>query len=81
MVRADYINGFDTEEVVSFVEEVLTNMEKKEFETKQFVDFKDQFQWFLGAAIALLFLDIFLLERKTAWVQRLNLFNERNKKE
>lgn len=56
-------------------------MEKKEFETKQFVDFKDQFQWFLGAAIALLFLDIFLLERKTAWVQRLNLFNERNKKE
>lgn len=47
MVRADYINGFDTEEVVSFVEEVLTNMEKKEFETKQFVDFKDQFQWFL----------------------------------
>ena len=79
--KGDYINGFDTEEVVSFVEEVLTNMEKKEFETKQFVDFKDQFQWFLGAAIALLFLDIFLLERKTAWVQRLNLFNERNKKE
>jgi len=47
-----------------------------EFEAKQFADFEDQFQWFLGFAILLLFLDIFLLERKTAWLKKLNLFNE-----
>ena len=72
-----YINGSNTEEVVEFVKETLSQMDKKEFEAKQFADFKDQFQWFLGGAILLLFLDIFLLERKTAWLKKLNLFNER----
>jgi len=51
-------------------------MNKKEFEAKQFADFKDQFQWFLGAGLLLLFLDVFLLDRKTSWLKKLNLFNE-----
>jgi Ca-activated chloride channel family protein len=58
------------------MKDVLSKMDKKEFEAKQFADFKDQFQWFLGGAILLLFLDVFFLERKTAWLKRLNLFNE-----
>lgn len=72
-----YIDGSNTENVVEFVKETLSQMDKKEFEAKQFADFKDQFQWFLGGAILLLFLDIFLLERKTAWLKKLNLFNEK----
>lgn len=71
-----YINGRNTNEVVENIRDILNNMDKKEFETKQFADFKDQFQWFLGFAIFLLLLDIFLLDRKTAWLKKLNLFNE-----
>ncbi|WP_108802849.1 VWA domain-containing protein [Aquimarina sp. Aq107] len=71
-----YIDGSSTNAVVENVTELLQGMDKKEFEAKQFADFKDQFQWFLGAGLLLLFLDIFLLERKTSWVKRLNLFNE-----
>ena len=71
-----YINGSNTAEVVESIRDILNKMDKKEFEAKQFADFKDQFQWFLAAAIFLLFLDIFLLERKTAWLKKLNLFNE-----
>ena len=71
-----YINGQVTSEVVEQIKNVLDNMEKTEFEAKEFADFKSQFQWFLGFAIILLFLDIFLLERKTEWLKRLNLFNE-----
>lgn len=71
-----YINGSNTNEVVETIGEILNNMDKKEFEAKQFSDFKDQFQWFLGFAIFFLALDIFLLDRRTAWVKRLNLFNE-----
>ncbi len=71
-----YIDGRSTNKVVEEVTTILQNMDKKEFEAKQFADFKDQFQWFLGAGLFLLFLDIFLLERKTAWVKKLNLFNE-----
>jgi len=71
-----YINGRNTVEVVETIREILNRMDKKEFEAKQFAEFKDQFQWFLGIGILLLFIDIFLLERKTAWLRRLNLFNE-----
>ena len=71
-----YINGQNTNQVIEEISDILLKMDKKEFEAKQFADFKDQFQWFLGLAISLLFLDVFLLERKTAWLKKLNLFNE-----
>lgn len=71
-----YINGRITENVVDEIREILNKMDKTEFEAKQFADFEDQFQWFLGIGILLLFLDVFLLERKTAWLKKMNLFNE-----
>jgi Ca-activated chloride channel family protein len=71
-----YINGKNTNDVVESIREILSKMDKTEFEEKQFADFKDQFQWFLGLGIFFLLLDIFLLERKTAWLKKLNLFNE-----
>ncbi|GAL69238.1 vWA domain-containing protein [Jejuia pallidilutea] len=71
-----YINGKITNDVVENIREILNKMDKTEFEAKQFADFKDQFQWFLGFGVFFLFLDIFLLERKTAWLKKLNLFNE-----
>ncbi|WP_282161901.1 vWA domain-containing protein [Ulvibacterium marinum] len=72
----EYINGSNTEEAVEFIREQLNQMDKTEFEAKQFAEFKDQFQWFLGAGLLFLFLDIFVLDRKTRWLKRLNLFNE-----
>ena len=71
-----YINGKNTNELVDQIGEILNKMDKKEFESKQYADFKDQFQWFLGFALFFLVLDIFLLERKTGWLKKLNLFNE-----
>lgn len=71
-----YVNGRTTNEVVETIRDILNKMDKTEFEAKEFADFKDQFQWFVGLAILLLFIDIFLLERKTQWLKKLNLFNE-----
>jgi len=71
-----YVYGKRTEKVVEEIGDVLNKMDKTEFEAKQYADFKDRFQWFLGFAILLLFLDVFLLDRKTAWLKKLNLFNE-----
>ena len=71
-----YISGANTESAVEFIKEELNKMDKKEFEAKQFAEYKDQFQWFLGIAFLFLFLDIFLLDRKTKWLKKLNLFNE-----
>ncbi|MBT8395116.1 MAG: VWA domain-containing protein [Flavobacteriaceae bacterium] len=74
--NGSYINGENTKDVVEEIGEILNKMDKQEFESKQIAEFKDQFQWFLGFALIFLFIDIFLLERKTAWLKKLNLFNE-----
>ena len=71
-----YISGSNTEEAVEAIKELLNQMDKKEFEAKQFAEYKDQFQWFLGIGLFFLFFDIFLLDRKTHWLKKLNLFNE-----
>ena len=71
-----YINGSNTSEVVDTIKDLIDKMDKKEFESKQIADFKDQFQWFFGLGIFLFFIDIFFLERKTGWLKKLNLFNE-----
>ncbi|HEA20525.1 MAG TPA: VWA domain-containing protein [Pricia antarctica] len=78
--NGEYINGSNTEEAVAFIKEQLLQMDKKEFEAKQFAEFKDQFQWFLGLGLLFLFLDIFTLEKKTTWLRKLNLFNEKEVK-
>ncbi|TRO67476.1 VWA domain-containing protein [Christiangramia sabulilitoris] len=78
--KGSYIEGNVTSEVTEKVTSELQDIEKTEFEAKQFADFESHFQLFLGIALALLFLDIFVLERSTAWLQKLNLFNERKKK-
>ncbi|NKI26520.1 VWA domain-containing protein [Arenibacter sp. 6A1] len=75
--NGEYINGENTETAVEFIKERLNEMDKKEFEAKQFAEYKDQFQWFLAVALLLLFLDLFILDRKTKWLKKLNLFNER----
>ncbi|MDX1363792.1 VWA domain-containing protein [Arenibacter latericius] len=74
--NGEYISGENTEQAVSFIRDQLNRIDKTEFEAKQFAEFKDQFQWFLGAALLFLFLDIFVLDRKTKWLKKLNLFNE-----
>ena len=77
--NGEYIDGSNTKAVVDRVKAILSGMDKKEFEAKQFTDFKDQFQWFLAGALFLLILDVFFLERQTAWLKKLNLFNEAKK--
>ena len=74
--KGSYIDGSQTAAVVEQVRAILSVMDKKEFEAKEFAEYKDQFQWFLGVGLFFLILDVLLLERKTAWLKRLNLFNE-----
>ena len=74
--NGQYIDGSNTDQAVEFITEELLQMDKKEFEAKQFAEYKDQFQWFLGVGLLFLFLEIFILDRKTKWLKKLNLFNE-----
>ena len=75
-----YFDGNVTENPVKKITEIIANAEKNEFETKQFSDYKDQFQWFLAIAILFLLLDVFLFDKKTKWVRKVDLFNEEKTK-
>jgi len=75
--KGGYVDGNNTKEVLAYVKKALENIEKTEFEATQMADFESQFQWFLGMAFVLLLLDIFLLEKTTGWIRKLNLFNEK----
>lgn len=77
--NGEYINGTNTGDAVEQIKEILIQMDKTEFEAKQFAEYKDQFQWFLGAGLLFLFLDVFILDKKTKWLKKLNLFNEKNR--
>ena len=72
-----YIYGNNTGTTVDTITEILNSAQKKEFETKQFSDYKDQFQWFIAFGLLFLLLDIFMFEKKTKWIQKMNLFNEK----
>ncbi|OUS14673.1 BatB protein [Nonlabens dokdonensis] len=71
-----YIDGTVTATVIEQLKEELSGIDKVAFDSQQYADFESQFQWFLGFGLFFLFLDLFYLERKTGWLQKLNLFNE-----
>jgi len=72
-----YADGNRTDKPVKMLIDVVSNAQKHEFETKQFSDYKDQFQWFLGIALLFFIIDIFFLEKKTKWLQKVDLFKEK----
>lgn len=74
-----FFPGGNTSQAVAFLKNNLNQLDKTTFDAQQYSDFKSQFQWFLGIAIALLVLDVFFLEKKTSWLKKLNLFNENQK--
>lgn len=72
-----YFYGSNTQEIVDLIKNELNKIEKTDFESQQIAEFQAQYQWFLGLAFLLIFIDLFILERKTLWMKKLNLFNEK----
>jgi Ca-activated chloride channel family protein len=54
-------------------------MEKSEIGSMVFTDFDTQYQWFIGFGLLFLIVEFFISERKSLWLEKLNLFNERKK--
>ncbi|MFC7774984.1 VWA domain-containing protein [Flavobacterium sp. GCM10027622] len=75
-----YADGTSTKQVVNFILKKINASQKSEFEAVAMADFQSQYQWFIGVVFFVLLLDVFLLERKTKWVQKLDLFNEKKEK-
>jgi Ca-activated chloride channel family protein len=75
--KGGYVDGNSTKTVIDYIKNALENIEKTEFESTQMANFQSQFQWFLAFGFLVLFIDLFLFEKKTKWVKKMNLFNEK----
>lgn len=72
-----FIYGDKTDEVLKLIDQSLEKIEKTDFESQQIANFQSQFQWFIGLALLLIIIDSLILERRTAWAKKINLFNEK----
>ena len=55
----------------------IEKLDKSEIEAKVFTDYEDQFQWFVGAAIVLLLIEILISSGKKGWERRFNIFEKK----
>ena len=61
--------------------EDISQIEKKEIETKQFTDYEDRFQYYLAAALILLLIELLISERKASWANKFDFFKIEKKNE
>jgi Ca-activated chloride channel family protein len=71
-----FIDGTITANAVEELQDELSGVDKVAFDSQQYADFASQYQWFLGIGLLFLILEMIYSNRKTPWVQKLNLFNE-----
>ena len=72
-----YVSGNNSNQVTEHFKTVVDTIEKTQFESQEVAEYDSKFQWFLGAALFLLIVDVFFLDRRTYWFSKLNLFNEK----
>ncbi|MCW3077654.1 MAG: hypothetical protein JWO32_2263 [Bacteroidetes bacterium] len=52
----------------------INELDKAQLENKMYTDYEDQFQWFIGLALILFFIEFLISERVSEWYKKLNLF-------
>ena len=55
----------------------IEKLDKAEIEAKVFTDYEDQFQWFVGAAIILLLVEVLISSGKRGWERKFNIFEKK----
>lgn len=69
-----YFRGTSTQDELDAIYKDVNALQKSQFGTKQFTDFEDQFQYFIGTALLLLLVEVSLSDNKTPWLEKINPF-------
>ncbi len=73
-----YVRVSNSNVGLSKLYEDISKLDKTEIDAKVFTDYEDQFQWFVGAAIILLLIEIFISSGKKAWERKFNIFEKKD---
>jgi Ca-activated chloride channel family protein len=66
--KGKYFRASSSQDELDAIYKDVNALQKKEFGVKQFTDYEDRFQYFLGFALLLLVLELLLSENKTPWL-------------
>jgi Ca-activated chloride channel homolog len=74
-----YLSGNRTNEAIEKLERIFSGLERTTYEAQLFTDFEHQFQWFIGLGLLLLFIDGFLLEKRSFILERWGIITNKTK--
>ncbi|MEO5571392.1 MAG: VWA domain-containing protein [Bacteroidia bacterium] len=77
--KGKFVRASNNDDGLELVMKEINSMEKKEFGTKMFTDYEDQYQYFIGAALLLLLIEFTMSEKKSKLLKQLNLFGVKKK--
>jgi Ca-activated chloride channel family protein len=77
--KGKFVRASNNDDGLELVMKEINSMEKKEFGTKMFTDYEDQYQYFIGAALLLLIIEFIMSEKKSKLLKQLNLFGVKKK--
>jgi Ca-activated chloride channel family protein len=69
-----YVRANNTQVGLNALFDKVDGLNKKEYESKIYSDYDDQFQYFFGFALLLLAMELFIIERKSKWFSNINIF-------
>ncbi len=69
-----YVRATNSETGLTRIFDDINKIQKAEIEEKQFSDYETRYQYFVGLALLLLVLDLFVFERKTRWLKKIKPF-------
>jgi Ca-activated chloride channel family protein len=71
----DYIRGNNAQAGINGLFAKVEKLSKKEYEAKMFSEYDDQFQYFFGIALILMFIEFVLIEKKIKMLMKFKLFD------
>lgn len=70
-----YVHAANSDMGLGTILDKIAELDKIQMESKQFTDYEDQFQWFVGFAMFFIVLECLFSERVSEFWKKLNLFN------
>ena len=73
-----YVRASNSNVGLERIYEDINKLDKTEIDAKVFTDYEDQFQWFVGAAIILLLIEVLISSSKKGWEKKFNIFEKKD---
>lgn len=71
-----YVKASNSDLGLNAVLDKISELDKKEIESKMYSDYEDQFQWFFAMALFILIIETLINEKISLWWKKLNLFKQ-----